>query len=69
MLIWLDESGCDKCCTVRKYVRGLPLSDQRLFIRGVRYSAMPVISTAGVHDVYLAEGTVNGIKLLSYLYA
>ena len=70
MLIWLDESGCDKRCTVRKYgysVRGHPLSDQRLFIRGVRYSAMPIISTAGVHDVYLAEGTVNGIKFSKFI--
>ena len=41
MLLWLDESGCDKRNTVRKYgysIRGIPLCDQRLLVRGTRYS-------------------------------
>ena len=56
-LVWVDESGCDKRNTVRKYGYRC---DQRLLVRGVRYSAIPVMSTAGVHDVYLAEGSVDG---------
>ena len=70
MLVWLDESGCDKRCIVRKYgysIRGIPLCDQRLFIRGTRYSAIPIISTAGIHDVYLAEGNVNGWKFCKFV--
>ena len=47
MLIWLDESGCDRRNTIRKYgysMRGLPLCDQRLLVRGNRYSTIPIIS-------------------------
>ena len=61
--IWLDETGCDRRNTIRKYgysIRGLPLSDHRLLVRGVRYTAIPVISMEGVHDVYLHEGNMNG---------
>ena len=34
--------------------------DHRLLVRGVRYSAIPVMSSTGIHDIYLAEGSVNG---------
>lgn len=70
MLMWLDESGCDRRNTIRKYgysMRGIPLCDQRLFVRGVRYSAIPIISLSGVHDVYLAEGNVNGEKFEQFI--
>ena len=36
--------------------------DHRLMVRGTRYSAIPVVSLEGIHDVYLAEGNVNGEK-------
>ena len=36
-------------------VRGIPICDQRLLIRGTRYTAIPVISTAGIHDVFIGE--------------
>ena len=35
MLIWIDETGCDRRNTIRKYaygVRGIPLCDHRLLI-------------------------------------
>ena len=54
MLIWLDETGCDRCHTIRKYgysIRGLPLSDHRLLVRGIRYTAIPIVSTNGIHDI------------------
>ena len=47
MLIWLDETGCDGRNTTRKYgysLRGMPLTDHRLLVRGVRYSAIPIVS-------------------------
>ena len=47
MLVWLDETGCDRRNTLRKYgysLRGIPVSDHRLLVRGKRYSAIPVIS-------------------------
>ena len=63
MLIWIDESGCDRRNSTRKYgysVRGVHPVDHRLLIRGTRYSAIPVMSMQGIHDVFLAEGSVNG---------
>ena len=63
MLLWIDESGCDlrNCMRYRGYsLRGMTPQDHQLFIRGTRYSAIPVMSLDGIHDLYLAEGNVNG---------
>ena len=65
MLVWLDETGCDRSNTLRKYgysLRGIPVCDHHLLVRGKRYSAIPVMSLDGIHDVYVTEGTVNGEK-------
>ena len=65
MLVWIDESGCDRRNSTRKYaysVRGIHPVDHRILIRGTRYSAIPVMSVQGIHDVFLSEGTVNGDK-------
>ena len=43
-------------------LKGIRPVDHRILVRGVRYSAIPVVSMDGVHDVYLAEGSVNGDK-------
>ena len=70
MFIWMDETGCDKRNTIRKYgysIRGRPLCDQRLLVRGTRYSAIPIVSLSGIHDVYLAEGTMNGDRFVHFL--
>ena len=70
MFVWLDETGCDRRNTIRKYgysFRGMSLEDHRLLIRGVRYSAIPVMSLDGIHDVYLAEGSVNGEKFTDFI--
>ena len=70
MLVWVDESGCDRRNTIRKYgynIRGIPLCNQHLLVRGTRYSAIPVVSTAGVHDVYLAEGNINGERFTLFV--
>ena len=66
MLVWIDESGCDKRNSLRKHaysMKGLTPRDQRLMVRGTRYSAIPVMSTEGMHDVCLLEGTVNGDRM------
>lgn len=70
MLIWLDESGCDGCNTIRKYgysLRGMLLTDHRLLVRGVRYTAIPIMSVDGIHDVYIAEGNLNGQKFSDFV--
>ena len=66
MLVWIDESGCDRrnCIRRRGYgIRGVTPQDHRLLIRGRRYSAIPIISLQGIHDVGLLEGSVNGEQL------
>ena len=63
MLVFIDETGCDRRNMIRKYgysFRGMPVEDRRLLVRGTRYSAIPVMSSSGIHDVYLKEGTVIG---------
>lgn len=70
MLVWLDESGCDDRNYRRKYgycVRGIPPCDHRLLIRGTRYSAIPIVSVVGVHDVYIAEGNMNGERFAKFV--
>ena len=70
MLVWLDETGCDRRHSTRKYgysVRGIPICDQILLIRGTRYTAIPVISTAGIHDVFIGEGTMNGDRFSKFV--
>jgi len=70
MLIWLDETGCDGRNTIRKCgysLRGMPISDHRLLVRGVRYSAIPVVSMEGIHDVYVTEGTVDGKRFSEFV--
>ena len=70
MLIWIDESGCDRRDTIRKRgysIRGIPPKSQLLLARGKRYSAIPIMSQEGIHDVCLFEGTVNGDKFEDFL--
>ena len=70
MLIWIDESGCDRrnCIRKRGYsLRGMTPKDHRLLVCGTRYSAIPVMSLDGIHDVYLAEGNVNGDKFATFV--
>ena len=70
MLIWIDESGCDRRHSTRKWrysLRGMPPRDYRLLFRGTRYSAIPVMSLDGTHDVFLAEGTMNGERFEDFI--
>lgn len=70
MLVWIDESGCDRrnCVRKRAYgIRGMTPRDHRLLIRGTRYSAIPVMTHEGIADVYLFEGTVNGAKFEQFI--
>ena len=41
--------------------------DHRLMVHGTHYSAIPVMSLEGIHDVYLAEGNVNGEKFATFV--
>ena len=70
MLVWLDESGCDDRNYRRKYgyhMRGIPPCDHHLLIHSTCYSAIPIISVVGVHDVYIAEGNMNGERFAKFV--
>lgn len=70
MLLWIDESGCDRRDSIRKYgysVRGSPANAHILLSRGKRYSAIPIMSQDGIHDVCLYEGTVNGDRFKEFI--
>ena len=70
MFVWTDESGFDKRNHARKFgysLRGIPPVDQRMLVRGTRYSAIPVLSLGGIHDVYIAETTVCGNKFKKFV--
>lgn len=70
MFIWIDESGCDKRNAMRKYaytVKGIPPIDSRIFARGTRYSTVTSMTVHGIHDVLLAEGTMNGERFEDYI--
>lgn len=63
MLVWIDETGCDRRNATRKYaygIRGITPCDHRIIIRGQRYSVITVMSIKGVLDAYIVESTVNG---------
>ena len=43
MSVWIDETGCDRRNSKRRYgysVRGIPPRDHRLLVCGVRYSGI-----------------------------
>ena len=70
MFVWTDESGFNKRNSARKFgygLRGIPPVDHRILVRGVRYSAIPVVSTEGVHDVFIAEATMNGNRFKQFV--
>ena len=66
MLIWIDESGCDRRDSIRKRaysLRGITPREHRLLVRGVRYSAIPIMSLSGVHDLCLLKVQWMGLGL------
>ena len=63
MFVWVDETGCDRRNSIRKYaygVQGITPCEHRILIRGQRYSVITVMSVKGVLDAYIVESTVNG---------
>jgi hypothetical protein len=70
MLLWLDETGCDRRNSTRKKaysIRGITPRDHRILVRGVRYSVVPVVSVDGIHDIHIIEGTMNGERFEDFL--
>ncbi len=63
MLVFIDETGCDKRDSLRKFgyaLRGLTPKSVTLLSRGKRVSAIVAISTTKLLDYDILEGTDNG---------
>ena len=66
MLVWLDECGSTRRNEVRKYgcsLRGLtPISYtiNKLLVHGQRLSAISVVTTRRIEDVFITNKSVNG---------
>ena len=63
MLVWTDECGSNRRNEVRQYgysLRGLTATSYKFVSRGQRFSAIPVVTTRGIEDVFITNKTVNG---------
>ena len=65
--VWLDETGCDNCDTMRRYgyaIRGLTPHCHRLLVRGARIS---VIASDGLVAYECTQGTVNSEVFFNFV--
>ena len=63
MLVWVDESGCDKRNLLRKFgysLRGERTICPRLLVRGTRISAVAALCWNGLLGVELTTDSMNG---------
>ena len=70
MFIFVDETGTDKRNLQRKFaysIRGKPLRDHSLFMRGERISSIAAISTNGLLDVKTVHGTTDGTDFYDFI--
>ena len=70
MFLWIDETGCDRRKLIRDYgygIRGIPPIDHTFKLSGKRYSVIAIMSTDGVEDIYIHEGSVNGEIFLDFI--
>lgn len=70
MLVWVDETGCDKRDLLRRYgyaFRGERAVCQRLLVRGKRISAIAALSYHGILDVSITDQSVDGEKFCDFI--
>ena len=63
MLIWINETGSDWRNEIRKFgysLKGMQARYYQLRIGGKRLSAIPMMITNGIEDVYITDRSVNG---------
>lgn len=68
--VWIDETGCDKRDSIRKYgyaMRGERPVYHRFLHRGQRVSAIAALCTDGVIAVEYSVGTVDGDKFVDFV--
>ena len=72
MLVFVDETGADLRNTIRRYgysIRGKPMTNQVMLVRGERVSAIACISISGLLDVMTVKGTTNGDDFYRFVQA
>ena len=63
MLVFIDETGADRKNIIRQHgysLRGKPLCNQIMLVRGERVSAIACIVVDGLLDVMTVRGTTDG---------
>ena len=70
LFLWIDETGCDRRNALRIHgygSRGHTPRNFSLKLRGKRYSAISILSTDGIEDTYITDGSVNGEVFLDFI--
>ena len=63
MMVFIDESGCDRRDAIRKYgygLRGMPVKSQKLLVRGQRISVIAAMTVDCILDLKIIRGNVTG---------
>ena len=71
MLIWIDETGSTRRNSIRSYgysLRGTRPCTHKLRVSGERLSAIPVMTTRGIEDVFVCKGSVDGGSSFNNLF-
>ncbi|KAJ7491790.1 hypothetical protein B0H11DRAFT_1608361, partial [Mycena galericulata] len=66
----LDESAVDNKTVQRSYGRsivGTPCIQRATFIRGMRFTVLPALTTEGIVALDIFEGSVNKDRFLGFL--
>ena len=71
MIVWVDETGSDSRCEgIRKFgyaLRGITPVSFKLGISGKHLSVIIAMSSRGVEDIDIIEGTTNGEIFTTFL--
>ena len=70
MFVFVDETGCDRRDSMRKFgyaLRGRRCVAKKLLVRGERVSAITAITLNGILDYRFLRGTTNGDIFLDFI--
>lgn len=70
MLMFVDEAAKDERTSVRRHGRsrkGVRCIARKCFVRGSRYSIVPVITLDGIIAYDIIEGPVDGARFVQFL--
>lgn len=70
LLIFIDETGCDRRDALRKYgygLRGRRVKCQKLLVRGEHISVIAAMTVRGVLDVRIVRGSVTGDVFVDFI--